>query len=1107
MANITNKNLMEEFPLSIEETKILHEIVSAGNIHNLQKHIAKFPTLKFAYDEDKKSLLTRALECKEFEIFAFLQSEGFAPGIDDSFEVIFQRLSRDEQTQIAHQNLNFFDSILPEHIKLLVSKTKLATKTPARSNFFREIHKFYTEIDAIVGVSEVLHVVASIAELRITFDFESNKVARMHPVASNCDGIFYEQGYIYIAAGRWEIDRDHVVGVIAHEFTHCVCYTIFCNSCLPYAEEDSEREERYNNIVENIRSIIFTQVNPEITILQAFSPDYQEGAVYQELIVRIPHVLAQYKDDNTKITELRQIYGDLFYFYEKEILPEMQKHIAADAVIKKVETLNAKAGVIEKIRNEAIDFGNDEVLDKVEMILSAIVDHKINLVFSNSPVHAFAAFHMVINELNRFHISMDLNYFTNHFADNTKLLEGNSNLVLLVFCSEQVRKSEREILKILNLIKDKKNIFFVTDIQNRGEFMRVFNENSLTESSIDISWFDFTEDYQKKLLSIKIEFLGNWFELKHILNSKLWMALSCLPLSELVGEKELKIKAKRLKSCEGFTDRKFVLDGNQAKYYHPSLEFTDLEIMEKTRLTGKVIIAGLPGSGKSCILIEITRKLQEKFPSHWVAYIDLKQHYQTFDRTSTNVTFEELASQLVATEDNMFEREIFKHLYGEGRTVTLFDGFDEISPKFKEKVSSFLAKFNEQSGNQLWITTRTHLQGHLKKTLDCQSYQLVDLNEKDQIAFLTSYWRVDDDLKIKDFVNKFSKLIRDTESFVGSPLLLRMIAETYKSKILNQESGDFLSDFNLFTLYLDYVGQMFVNWRHEKGHSSREDQLLIDLKSENVMDVHQKVALEFFNDPENLTKLSIDVSYNKNVWTPDAIARVGLIHFESVFNMMFNAVQVFQFLHRTFAEFFVAYFIVTNITEKKNSVGAVKLFLKTLTDSGVEMILKFIELSDVDDKQFFKSMKCLSQESHQQINDEVDWVDFYVKLLSKSEVSSRVSPNYKFHEMVVSVITTNNFQKILTDVKREMRFFSISYSMMTTKCLQTRLLYLSKYIKVFSPDEHRNFIKIRNYDSLNIFMNTQIFFESFECWIEELKKVLTVEDIKSMMTKQTIGTF
>jgi len=94
-----------------------------------------------------------------------------------------------------------------------------------------------------------------------------------------------------------------------------------------------------------------------------------------------------------------------------------------------------------------------------------------------------------------------------------------------------------------------------------------------------------------------------------------------------------------------------------------------------------------------------------------------------------------------------FEKELFKQcshgLQEATKVVLMLDGFDEISPKYKETVLDLLQDLNpiKQSWiEQLWVTTRPHLRVELEDNLQQLCYTLEPFSEDNQVGFLIKFW-------------------------------------------------------------------------------------------------------------------------------------------------------------------------------------------------------------------------------------------------------------------------------------------------------------------------------------------------------------------------------
>ena len=74
----------------------------------------------------------------------------------------------------------------------------------------------------------------------------------------------------------------------------------------------------------------------------------------------------------------------------------------------------------------------------------------------------------------------------------------------------------------------------------------------------------------------------------------------------------------------------------------------------------------------------------------------------------------------------------------------MLDGFDEISPFYKDTVIDLLKAVRQTAVEQLWVTTRPHLREYLEDKLQQLSYTLEPFSEGNQVEILTKFWRLKD---------------------------------------------------------------------------------------------------------------------------------------------------------------------------------------------------------------------------------------------------------------------------------------------------------------------------------------------------------------------------
>ena len=124
----------------------------------------------------------------------------------------------------------------------------------------------------------------------------------------------------------------------------------------------------------------------------------------------------------------------------------------------------------------------------------------------------------------------------------------------------------------------------------------------------------------------------------------------------------------------------------------------------------------------------------------------------------------------------------------------MVDGFDEISPQYKETVIDMLQVLKQISLKQLWVTTHLHLGEELEDNVQQLSYTLQPFSEEKKVEFLKKFWLPpsnledmnQDRLKIyaTALIMKLAQSIRDKDrEFTGIPLQSRMLAEAFEGDL------------------------------------------------------------------------------------------------------------------------------------------------------------------------------------------------------------------------------------------------------------------------------------------------------------------------------------
>lgn len=457
--------------------------------------------------------------------------------------------------------------------------------------------------------------------------------------------------------------------------------------------------------------------------------------------------------------------------------------------------------------------------------------------------------------------------------------------------------------------------------------------------NILLKFNDLTDTEKSKIFNSKIIFQGASVALKDILtmNSEI---LYELPLEYILGLDTLKIQVfddTLPKLPNIFIERRYL----QKNHYR----YTELDrktLIEKLYMDKCVILAASAGMGKTSSAVEFAKYLKSQNSRSWVVFIDLKQHVSVYSKDGQKplhcIDPRFVCKHLLRLE-NELEEMLFEEFFRNGKTIFIIDGFDEVSPTFKNFVMGMI-KSIRSSGNLMIVTTRTHLASELSCELRSDTITLKAFSRPDQVTFIEKFF--------KSSTNRIAHCSRDeaekllskmNPDFVSTPLLLYMMSEVFSEVNFSE------FPINSFSLYYHFIKKLIQIWEG-KGLLSRNDNDTINTTYSNVKSIHLKIAVQTIFGEVTIGSLGFD---EQEIFSDELILRIGLI------KMIYK--NRFEFTHKTFAEFLVAEFSFNKMTSKtavvfnKESIG---MFRKIFLETDYENIRNFIyeKLKTVDSAMF-----------------------------------------------------------------------------------------------------------------------------------------------------------
>lgn len=886
-----------------------HGLIRNNKLDAVKNFVDKHPE-EYAYNKENKCALLIALESGNTEMYTLLQSKGFLVGIKD-------------KKSVNNQIIKHFKG--PSLVDNLVSK----------SRFWQDNNEVHVEIarecfEALSKIPEMEDILALVESnnVKITFDFNDETVCRMDPSNPNpADGRTYgRRGEIFVAAKMK--NEDELLGTLAHELTHFAMYLIYNNNHQPY-RENSENEKTFKTV----EDACYKLKAENETIRRAFE-NYSANEFHAELIVRVPQLIVLHSNNSEELAKHRKTFKVLFDFYEDYVAPDLKAEVALKEPKQKVRELNKFFAQLDTLSSMKMRYESkiDKLTDINEKSMNVFVETKTpDMTMASLVANLLIGSKEFVESKNIFVETKQLH--ENYLSMVQPLIESKLKPTIYVLDSSDFDASKGKLI-LSQLAQENSRIVFVTS-KSYEDFEESFP--SSFKYNITFAWDDLTKDAESELRDSKFVFQEKEIPLETLLSKNLNVLRSC-PVEEVLKFKNsnLDVSSKFLPeqrdqtSSKVFIERQFEMSENRQK-----TPLNSDEVVKKLTKERCVIIADSAGMGKTTSAIEFAKSLKEQNPMSWVVFMDLKQHTSAFlkdDEPQPSKLGAEFFSQEILKLHSTFQQKLFEDFYQKSKVIFIIDGIDEISPRFKEFVLN-MTKFIKKTENLLLVTTRTHLQQRTENKLGRTAIKLKPFNESNQMDFLIEFWKnkAPDSApkalkkKAETLLKKFKKIFNHRD-FVEVPLQLYMMAVVFESA---KEITD--DRMNLFSLFKQFVAKKFRIWSVEKGEIAEEESFEMDYSDTPPRQLHLKLAIESIfgvTMARDLKILESEITRDREM-----IERIGLVR------LAVN--DVYEFEHKTYAEFLIAEYCFANITTKTFDLS-VDMFLKVFLESDYENIRKFI---------------------------------------------------------------------------------------------------------------------------------------------------------------------
>ena len=1012
--------------------ELLGQEIIKGNFEKVERILNEQDEDKIFHDSILESTtVSLALTHSRFDIYELLISRGAFLGANVKVTELFGKMPYIERVRLREIHIKHFRSPSSNFVTTLLSKSKIANdfQSKRKPKLWNLVNEAYMELSKIKSIEPILKVVSQSEKLKIIFDFDRKSVEILDPTkTSNVIGTsYFHDGFIYVGAEgltKTGSDRSNVNGTLAHELCHFALNMIYENFCNPYEWKDTQKIEYFKSVAEKcVKEKSFENV-----INIAFS--YPEDKQHAELIVAVPNLIALNQNDSGRLEVLKEKYSSLFKFYENVTLVDLEKNCELLEVKREMKKLNELCGQISRLASSPIKIMSNTV--KIDFN-----PEKITHFLSNCPKLTMKVIYDKHSREKHFELSyifvrLSSLWNKNLFNSIVKAFNYCTKPKIIVDCDEE---NGEKIVKLLET-------FIEHGLDRR--IVIVTNKIKLTfkadKFQVTHFWNHLFHSFQERLMKHFVILQGSPLPLEKIVDKSSMKTFESIPLNHLVTDKRILIgKEIAIPNVKFYVERKFLTqtENDQAIIIENNFD----EVIAIVREEKIVLISGEPGMGKTTALKMFAKKLKQKFPSRWISFVDLKEHSTDFKKCrNESISFTD--SFEIATffgnkilKLKSFEAEVFILHFNSNRVNILLDGYDEIHSADRTVVLRIIKGVKETTKNQLWITTRSHLTQELKNILHSRTLKLKPLTKSDQKTLFQGYLKTyisDKKVRAKKLteVDQFSNKLNlsSFNDFFSNPLQIIMIASIFK----DDQSFD-LSNSGLFRTYEIFVTQI-VDRFMEKGLAAKNSITEFLVHSTSIIEIHQNLALNLL-----FKKGVIDpktIGFNEN------ILRIGFLYCDEV-----NSVK---FVHRSFAEFFVAnyiskYFFTTGedgdvlkalirILNSKNQFKMITIFLDSSLDTfepveEEKFRLSCLLLENVNDPKFLHELikyQCLN----------------LLKLLSvKTSEKSR-----KFW-LEIDANGNNIFMnaaRFLT-IKEIEKFYSLALSMLDRESLKKMFLTSNRY--------------------------------------------------------------
>ena len=445
------------------------------------------------------------------------------------------------------------------------------------------------------------------------------------------------------------------------------------------------------------------------------------------------------------------------------------------------------------------------------------------------------------------------------------------------------------------------------------------------------------------------------------------------------------------KSYEKYSKIKTIIYGIEPKRLY---DFFEIPFLKKgsdiikptttkvlTDLSKFLIIEGSGGIGKSTLMKHLflsELELKDYIP----IFIELKDF-----NDEEHLDLEKLLLKKLNQFHNTFQEEYLNYALQSGCFLFLLDGYDELysenQKEFFKKLNDFCDKYPE---NHYILSSRPYSESEFIEFQRFTVLKAVPFTKEQAISLITKIEYPDEELKDRFICDLQNSLYDRHESFASNPLLLNIMLSTYN------DYAEIPQKLHLF--YYQAFDTMLS--KHDATKSYRR-KMLSDLSSDTFKEcfaifcflTYQKAKTEFtFPEIEDIFKKFPPRIKN--------VLNIGnFIHdLENCLCVLYKEGNRYKFSHRSFQEYFVAYFLNIQTDSKMRDYSFLLIESGKFSTSADSV---FFMLEDMSTQRFNNNIliPLLDKFEEAKSKDE-DLFEYYILNLPVKIIVSSTSRNTSF---------------------------------------------------------------------------------------------------------------